>query len=51
MKSQRDTSIGKKTYVKPAWQKQEIFERFTLSCSGLGTIKASTVTNCTRLGS
>lgn len=52
MKKELDTQIiARKPYDKPSWEKQDIFERFTLACPGLGTIKASPGPTCTRIGS
>jgi hypothetical protein len=52
MKKEPDTKIlAKKPYAKPSWQKQTIFERFTLACSGQGRMKATPVAHCRAIGS
>jgi hypothetical protein len=43
-----NNSRNKKTYQKPVLQKQEMFERFTLACSG-SNIKQAGV--CSKAGS
>lgn len=42
-------SLSRKPYDKPVWQKQPIFERFTLVCGGTGTAK--TAIPCRSIGS
>jgi hypothetical protein len=41
-------SSGKKEYQKPTWQKEQMFERFTLACSGATAKRAGT---CSKPGS
>jgi len=35
-KSKHTPAPAKKVYAKPVWEKQEIFERFTLACTAKG---------------
>jgi len=46
--SQNNQPTIRKAYYKPTWQKQEIFERFTLACGG--KVKLTTQ-SCRQIGS
>jgi hypothetical protein len=44
-KEQAINPKGKKEYQVPTWQKEPMFERFTLACA-TGAAKTSTVVHC-----
>lgn len=47
-KPQQVQSTTRKAYSKPTWEKQEIFERFTLGCHGRWI---KTYGSCSKIGS